>query len=174
MQEKTKEKGSETDAPEEKTDTIEMNADKLIRHHVYVSLGVGLIPIPFLDFAGVAGIQLNLMRKLAQLYNIPFSRDMVKNIIGALIGGAFPASAGPLVAFSVAKMVPGIGQTLGAVSASGVSGACTYAIGRVFNRHFAEGGTFLSFDPEKARAFYEEMFREGQEVVAEMKNKKKK
>ncbi len=53
-----------------------------------------------------------------------------------------------------------------------VSFACTYAVGKVFSRHFAEGGTFLSFDPEEARAFYEEMFKEGQEVAAELKTRK--
>ncbi|MEE4359278.1 MAG: DUF697 domain-containing protein [Desulfococcaceae bacterium] len=165
---------SEEKTEKNKTDIIEADADKIIMKHVYVSLGVGLIPIPFLDFVGVSGVQLNMMRKLAQIYNIPFSKDMVKNLIGALIGGAFPASAGPLIASSFAKMVPGIGHALGLVGASGISGACTYAIGKVFSRHFAEGGTFLSFDPENAREFYEEMFREGRDMVSEIKNRKTK
>jgi hypothetical protein len=47
-------------------------------------------------------------------------------------------------------------------------------VGKVFARHFAEGGTFLSFDPEKAKAFYEEMFKEGQEVAADIKKEKNK
>jgi len=156
---------------EQSVETPEKIADKLIRQHVYMSLGVGLIPIPFVDFIGVSGIQLNLMRKLSDLYTVPFSKDMVKNIIGALIGGAFPASAGSLILASVSKIVPGVGLTVGAVCASTVSGASTYAVGKVFARHFAEGGTFLTFDPEKAKEFYEEMFKEGQEVAAAMKGK---
>jgi uncharacterized protein (DUF697 family) len=171
MKEESAEKTNEAESPEV---AVEVTVDKVIRQHVYMSLGIGLIPIPFLDFVGVTGVQLNLMRKLAQIYNIPFSKDMVKNLIGALLGGAFPASVGPRIAFSVSKTVPGIGYALGAVSSSAVSGACTYAIGRVFSRHFSEGGTFLSFDPENARAFYEKMFQEGQEIVAEMKAQKKK
>ena len=174
MQEETEEKSTETESPDKAANTTEINADKTIRHHSYVSLGIGLIPIPFLDFVGVTGTQLNLLRKLAQIYNIPFSKDMVKNLIGALIGGAFPASAGPRIVFSFTKAVPGIGPALGAVSASAVSGACTYAVGKVFNRHFAEGGTFLSFDPEEAKIFYEEMFKEGQEVASELKAQKRK
>jgi len=157
---------------EESVETPEKTADKMIRQHVYMSLGVGLVPLPFVDFIGVTGIQLNLMRKLSELYDISFSKDMVKNIIGALIGGAFPASAGSRILSSVSKTVPGIGQILGAVCAATVSGASTYAVGKVFARHFAEGGTFLTFDPEKAKEFYEEMFKEGQEVAAEMKEKK--
>lgn len=157
---------------EESVDTAEKTADKMIRQHVYMSLGIALVPIPFFDFIGVSGIQLNLMRKLSELYKVPFSKDMVKNIIGALIGGAFPASAGSRIMASISKTIPGVGQTVGAVCAATVSGASTYAVGKVFARHFAEGGTFLSFDPEKAKAFYEEMFKEGREVAAEMKTEK--
>jgi len=174
MQEETIEKDNGTEVSEEEINSPEANADKTVRHHVYVSLGIGLIPIPFVDFIGVTGAQFNMMRKLALIYNIPFSKDMVKNLIGALIGGAFPASIGPRIASSVSKTVPGVGQALGAVSASVVSGACTYAVGKVFSRHFAEGGTLLSFDPEPARAFYEEMFSKGQEVVSELKTQKEK
>ncbi len=163
------EQSAEQEHNEEVLDTTKKFSDKIIRQHVYMSLGVGLIPIPFVDFIGVTGIQLNLMRKLSELYAVPFSKDMVKNIIGALIGGAFPASVGSRILASVSKTVPGVGQTVGAVCAATVSGASTYAVGKVFARHFAEGGSFLSFDPEKAKAFYEEMFKEGQEVAAKMK-----
>ncbi len=147
-------------------------ADKTIRRHVYISLGIGLVPLPFVDFAGVAGTQLNLLRKLSEIYNIPFSKEMIKNILGALIGGAFSAAVAPRLAFSIFKIVPGPGQTLAVAGAAGVSGASTYAIGKVFDRHFAEGGTFLSFDPEKAKAFYEKMFQEGKKVVDDLKRKK--
>jgi len=35
-----------------------------------------------------------------------------------------------------------------------VAGAATYAIGKVFVRHFASGGTFLTFNPEKVKDYY--------------------
>ncbi|CAK8714546.1 MAG: DUF697 domain-containing protein [Candidatus Electrothrix sp. AW2] len=175
MQENNTEQQSiQQEYDEESVDSLEKIADKMIRQHVYMSLGVGLFPLPFIDFIGVSGIQLNLMRKLSELYDVPFSKDMVKNIIGALIGGAFPASAGSRILASFSKAVPGVGQTLGALGSATVSGASTYAVGKVFARHFAEGGTFLSFDPEKAKAFYEEMFKEGQEVAADIKKEKNK
>jgi uncharacterized protein (DUF697 family) len=141
---------------------------KLIRHHVYASMAVGLVPIPMVDFLGVTGIQLNMVRKLAAYYDIPFSKDMTKNLIISLIGGAVPASAAFPVASSV-KFIPIIGQSLGAVSMPVIAGASTYAVGKVFYRHFASGGTFLTFDPEKARTYYEEMFHKGKTIVKGMK-----
>jgi len=173
MQEKTSEQSIHQEDDQEAIDTIEDIAENLIRQHVYMALGVGLVPIPLVDFVGVTGVQLNLMKKLSELYDVSFSKGMVKNIIGALIGGSFPASVSSRIISSVSKTIPGIGQTVGTVCAATVSGAATYAIGKVFARHFAEGGTFLSFDPEKAKAFYEEMFQEGQAATEKMKAEKK-
>ena len=143
--------------------------EKLITKHVYASMGMGIIPIPFVDFAGVSAIQLNLIRKLAREYNVTFSEDMVKSLIAALLGGAAPASFGSYM-FSMMKTIPIVGTVAGIAGASLVGGASTYAVGKVFSRHFAEGRTFLTFDPEKAKAFYAEMFREGK-GIAEVKGK---
>jgi hypothetical protein len=54
-----------------------------------------------------------------------------------------------------------------------VAGASTYAIGKVFYRHFASGGTFLSFDVDRARDYYQEQFKKGESIVSEMMKKKK-
>jgi uncharacterized protein (DUF697 family) len=156
-----------------KTEGIfEQHSEKIIRSHVYMSLGIGLAPMPFIDFVAVTGVQLTLLQKLAKIYNTPFSRDMMRNIIWVLVGGAFPASFSSLIRVSFAKTIPGVGHLLGVVAGASISGASTYAIGKVFCRHFAEGGTCLSFDPNDVREFYEEMLREGKKVVADIKKKK--
>ena len=147
--------------------------DEIILRHIYASLAAGLIPVPFVDFAAVSGIQLNMLRKLSEIYNAPFSKDMVKNLIGAMLGGSAPASAGRILSSAV-KAVPVVGQIIGGAALSIFSGASTHAIGHVFNRHFAEGGTFLTFDPEKAKAFYVEMFKKGETIVSDLKANKEK
>ena len=150
------------------TPASEEQVSRLIHNHVYGAMGVGLVPIPLVDFLGITGVQLNMVRKLAGFYDIPFSKELTKNIIISLIGGAVPACSAYPVASSI-KFIPIIGQSLGAVSMPLIAGASTYAVGKVFYRHFASGGTFLTFDPEKARAYYEEMFQKGQDVVKGMK-----
>ena len=141
---------------------------KLIRNHVYGSMGVGLIPIPMVDFIGVTGVQVNMLRKMANYYDISFSKEVSKNLVISLIGGAIPAVSAFPFASSV-KFIPIIGQSIGAVSMPIIAGASTYAVGKVFYRHFASGGTFLTFDPEKAREYYEDMFQKGKDVVKGMK-----
>ena len=141
---------------------------KIIRNHVLVSLGVGLIPLPVVDLVGITGVQLNMLRRLSKTYEVPFSEHKVKNILTSLIGGgvSLPISG---AFFSLVKFVPILGSTIGAVSLPITAGAVTYAVGKVFHQHFASGGTFLSFDPDKVRDYYAEMLREGKTVAANMK-----
>lgn len=147
--------------------TREEAVDETIRFHIYGSIATGLIPVPIIDFLGLTGIQLNLLKNLSALYEIPFAKGLVKNLIGALVGATVPS----LYLSSLVKTIPIVGLGAGAVSTSVIAGASTYAVGKVFNRHFSEGGTFLTFDPEKARAFYMQMFKEGQQVAAEAAKK---
>ena len=142
--------------------------DKLIRNHVIGSMGVGLIPFPWLDFLGLTGVQINLVRKLANIYDIPFFQDKVKNLISSLVGSALPSSIGTPFA-SLVKTIPLAGQSLGIITMPILSGASTYALGKVFVRHFAAGGTFLTLDPDKVKDYYAEMFKEGKLLSVNVK-----
>lgn len=145
------------------------DADKILRNHVLGSMGVGLIPIPLVDLVALTGVQLNMLRKLAKTYNVPFSQDKVKNLLASLIGGGIPVTFSNAVA-SLIKSVPVIGQTTGAVAMPILAGATTYAVGKVFVQHFASGGTFLNFDPEAVREYYAAMFKEGEKVASGLKS----
>ncbi|MCP4105829.1 MAG: DUF697 domain-containing protein [Desulfobacteraceae bacterium] len=146
-------------------------SNKTIRHHVYCSMAVGLVPIPLVDFAGMTGVQLNMLRVIAKKYEVPFSTGIAKNLISSLVGGALPVTvSGPLAA-SLSKLIPGVGSTVGIVTMPIVGGATTYAIGKVFVQHFASGGTFLTFDPDQVREYFTEMLKEGKKV-AESASKK--
>ena len=52
------------------------------------------------------------------------------------------------------KSVPLFGQVLGVLAVPAFGAGLTWAVGRIFMQHFASGGTFLDFDPEKVRAFF--------------------
>ncbi len=143
------------------------NADKIIRNHVIVSMGVGLVPRPILDLVGITHVQLNMLGKLSKGYEIPFSNHKVKNILASLIGGTASIPVARILV-SLFKFIPVVGHTMGAVSMPVSAGAITYAVGKVFNQHFASGGTFLTVDPDRVREYYNEMLKEGKRVVAEL------
>ena len=138
--------------------------DGVIRNHALGAAAVGLIPVPAVDFVGLTALQLNLLRRLAQIYEVPFSQELGKKSIGALVAGFTPmVLSAPLA--SAVKVVPMIGSTLGGLAMSAVAGASTYAIGKVFLQHFDSGGTFLNFNPNAVRAYYREQFERGKQVV---------
>jgi uncharacterized protein (DUF697 family) len=160
---------TETDESNVLVEVSKDRLDSLIRQHVWAAMAVGLIPLPLVDFAAVTGVQLNLLRKLSAEYHIRFFKHTVKNILSSLAGGAVPAFMSLPIAFSLAKAIPVVGVTAGVITMPVLNGATTYAIGKVFVQHFASGGTFLTFDPNKVKAYYEEMLKEGQKVAATMK-----
>ncbi len=130
-------------------------AASLVNKYSLVSSGTGFIPVPLVDLATNSGVQFWLVKKLAEMYGTEFSQAKFKHITTVLVGSSAPSFFGGF-AGSLAKSVPVVGGFLGMVSTPAVFGASTYALGKVFIRHFESGGTFLNFDPEKARAYYEE------------------
>ena len=168
------------DQPVHKTASVHKNEfepsksklDGILRHHVWASFGVGLIPLPIADFVGITVVQLALLKNLANAYNAPFSRGLAKNIMSTLVGGALPASISGTLAASITKFIPAIGQTIGTVTMPIIAGAATYAIGKVFIQHFASGGTFLTFDPEKVKGYYAQMFEQGKKIATDIKQLK--
>ncbi len=143
-------------------------SDKLIKKYALGAMGVGLIPLPLVDMIALTSLQLVLLSKLSKFYGIGFSKEKAKTLMGALLGSALPlASAGSIA--SIIKIIPIIGQTIGALTMPAVSGAATYAVGKVFVQHFESGGTFLDFDPAKVKEYFEEKFKEGKKIVPELK-----
>lgn len=142
--------------------------DRTIKNHMWAAAGLGIIPVPWVDLAGVTLVQLNMLRKLSGYYGVPFVKNVVKNLVGALLGGVIPAAVASPVA-SLVKFVPLVGTAIGVLTAPVIGAATTYAVAKVFVQHFASGGTFLTFDPEKVKDYYAQMFKEGQQVAAEMK-----
>jgi len=154
-------------------ETLDKKADQIIKTSVYSAMGAGLVPVPFIDFVAVGGIQLNMTRLLANAYDTPFSKDMVQNLIGILLGTAGPISAVPYL-FSLVKALPVVGYGLAVINAPIAFGASTYALGHLFKRHFAEGGTLKEVCFEKGREFkqmYAQLFEEGKDLAARMKKK---
>ncbi|CAK8716746.1 hypothetical protein KKHLCK_05880 [Candidatus Electrothrix laxa] len=146
--------------------------DSIIKKHIIFSMGVGLIPVPMLDLVAITGVQLNMVRKLAEMYEVPFNDHKVKSTLSSLVGGGVTVPVARTL-LSLTKMIPVAGQVIGFVTMPITAGATTFAVGKVFNKHFASGGTFLTFDSEKVRVYYNSMFEKGKDVVAEMKDARK-
>lgn len=139
-------------------------ASEIIKTNVGYSLGAALVPFPGADLLAVSAVQLNMLRQLAKLYNVSFMDVLGKNIISAVVG----SSAARLGA-SLVKAIPGIGTIIGEISMPVLSGASTWALGRVVANHFHNGGTLEDIDLKTARKTYETEVEEGKKVAEALK-----
>jgi len=131
-------------------------ASQLVDRFSLWSGAAGLIPVPLIDVVAVGGVQLQMLRKLSEIYAVPFENNRGKSMIASLAGAIIPASTATTTAMtfgSLVKGVPGFGSAIGALTMPVYSAGVTYVIGRVFMKHFASGGTLLDFDPPDYREF---------------------
>jgi len=130
-------------------------ASKLVDRFSLWSGAAGLVPIPLVDIAAVGGVQLQMLRRLSEIYDVPFSENLGKSLIASLAGAVIPASTATTAALGASsmKLIPGFGTAVGAVTMPVISAGATYVIGKVFIQHFASGGTLLDFNPPDYREF---------------------
>lgn len=148
---------------------IHEKAEKIVRNHMLVALGTGIVP-PVVDIAALTGVQIRMLYQLAHNYGLKFKDEWGKSVIGSLIGGYGMARLATQAVFSLMKFVPVVGQIAAPVSMSVVASASTYALGMVFIKHFESGGTLLNFDPEKLREYYYDQYEKGIKLAKEKTN----
>jgi uncharacterized protein (DUF697 family) len=148
----------------------ENTADQIIKQNLLWGAGAGVIPIPILDAAATAVVQVRMLKQLSDLYEVPFREDRIKNICASLLAGLGAPVIGSAIAISAIKFVPIVGPIIGVLAFPATSAAFTYAVGKVFVQHFASGGTFLDFDPQKVREYFARQFEEGKLVASKLKS----
>src|SRR6516162_9346463 len=90
----------------------EKTASKLVDRFAVWSGVAGLIPLPVVDVVAVGGLQVQMLRRISQLYNVPFSENRGKALIASLAGALIPASSA-MGAASAMKAVPLLGTLAG-------------------------------------------------------------
>lgn len=134
--------------------------DAVVKTGVIAAMGVGLAPVPAFDVLAVVGVNMTMIRKLAEINGADFDAVLARSIVITLAGGAAPVLATAGMA-SMLKLFPGIGSLAGGASVSLLSGAVTYAIGTTFATHFQGGGTLLDFDLAQAKAAFAPLTERG-------------
>jgi uncharacterized protein (DUF697 family) len=140
------------DADEMSPESRRAIAVKLVERFALWSGAAGLIPVPFVDLATVGGMQIQMLRRLSQIYEVPFAKNQGKSIIAGLAGSMIPATSA-LGTASLMKGVPVFGSLISAIAMPALSAGATYAIGMAFIEHFASGGTLLDFSASEYRDF---------------------
>jgi uncharacterized protein (DUF697 family) len=127
--------GAEADATRRRS-----QANSIVeRHTAYAAVG-GIIPVPIANVASITAVIVRMVKRLSDLYGIPFERDRARAIVVGLMGGAMPTGLGAVATSTLFYVVPGSGLVGLAVS-SIAAVACTRSIGRIFVEHFETGSS---------------------------------
>src|ERR1044071_6951942 len=130
---------TESSAPMTESEREE-TASQLVDRFSLWSGAAGLIPIPLIDVVAVGGVQLQMLRKLSEIYGVPFTDNRGKSVVASLAGAIIPASTATTTAMtfgSLIKGIPVIGTTIGALTMPVYAATATFVIGKVFMKHFA-------------------------------------
>ncbi len=145
-------------------------SQKIVKRNTYIAAGVAAVPVlpPGVDLAALGGVQVLMIKQLSDLYRVPFKENVARNVVAALVGTLSSRVLAAGVVGSMLKVLPGFGAVIGGLLAlPAVSGAVTYALGKVFVKHFEEGGTLLDLDVNKVRDFFASQYQVGRKVAAE-------
>lgn len=141
---------------EEAVDVDIYKINRIIRKYSLIASASGFIPMPIVDLAALSAVQLRMIHEIGREYGFTFSEHAGKSLgISALNSLAAPSMAA--VGASALKIIPGVGNLLGKYAFHGYAAASTYAMGKIFNNHFASGGNLLTFDVEKVKDSFKEL-----------------
>ncbi len=149
--------------------TMNEKVEPIIHSHMIYSMTAGAIPIPLADIAAVTAIQMDMLRQIAGVYSVSWDENKGKNLASAIMGAAAARLGASLI-----KSLPGVGTLIGLGSQIILSGASTYALGYIFDRHYSEGGTLSDVNIDSMKKLYASMLEKGKDVAAQIKGSLKK
>ena len=144
-------------------DVYDRAAHPHIVGHALAAAGVGALPL--VDLVGVPAVQANLLRVLAKLYKQDWKVQMASEFLGLLGAGIGIGYLARTVGRELIKLVPWLGQTVGAVWGATASGATTYALGKAAGYYFASRRRHSLVDAEALRRVYAEALTSGANLL---------
>lgn len=143
-----------------------LRADLCIKNHVIAAMGVGLVPSFLVELAGVTGIEVKMIRDLARIYAFPVPSKLIAyKVLISLVASIAPLYLAARMQSAV-KGLPVVGHAayVGFLSAS--SGAAVYAVGKIFQKHYESGGTFLGSGKPALNSYYKQQLEDGKKLAA--------
>jgi uncharacterized protein (DUF697 family) len=115
-------------------------ARDIVQRHAAYSVVGGIVPLPIVNFASVATINVRMVKLLSTLYGVPFERNRARAMVIGLMGGILPTGIRELTTSTLLSILPGA-NLIGLAVSSVTAAACTRGIGRIFVDHFESGAT---------------------------------
>ncbi|TCO79707.1 uncharacterized protein (DUF697 family) [Plasticicumulans lactativorans] len=135
-------------------DLFARSAEPHLRGYALAAAALGALPAA--GAVGVPALQAKLLHSLAALYGLTLDARLAGEFLAALGLGIGAGYLARYAGRELAKLVPGFGQTVGALWGASASGAGTYALGRAACAYFAALRGGAQVDVEAVRRAYGE------------------
>ncbi|QFS82569.1 hypothetical protein FIU97_07085 [Roseivivax sp. THAF40] len=122
---------------EEAATDAESRAFNAVRRTVllYSGMAGGSDALPILGLFSSTGLQFTMLKKLGDHYGVPVTLALARNFLSLLGVGVGGRLLGSVALRQGGKLIPGYGQTAGAVAAGAFTFVATYALGRTAGRY---------------------------------------
>lgn len=140
------------------------SAEDIISNHVIFAMTAGAIPVPVADIVAVSAIQYDMIRQIAEFYNINYDSNKGKTLASSLAGATVSR-----IGASALKAIPGVGTLLGIGSQIVMAGAATYALGKLFDSHFSGGKSLDNVNLDSVKEQYKDLLSKGKEYAKDLK-----
>ncbi len=146
-------------------------AQQILEQNILLSIIVGAIPYPFLSGVALKTLQLRMIYQLSRLYRVKFSENLAKSILLILVAGLASTSIASALSYFIPRTTSmGVATNLFALAMG--SGAETFAVGYIMQRHFAAGGTLDNFDVPKSQEYLAQLYEEGKDIAQKLAHEK--
>ena len=81
-------------------------ANAIVERYANFSALGGIIPVPLINVAGVTVIILRMVKKLCQLYGVPYEQGRARALVVGLAGGAVPTTASAVTTSTLVYFIP--------------------------------------------------------------------
>ncbi len=144
-------------------DAYSRRAQPLVVSHSLAAAGAGALPL--VDLALVTSIQAHLLRRLGALYGVDWTRRRISQFFGLLGIGLALGVGLSMGGRSLLKLIPGFGQTAGAVWGAAACAAVTYALGASAVHYLRAESAGRRIEAEDLRATWKAALAEGRDLI---------
>ncbi len=148
-------------------DLYSRRAEPYILGYSGLAATAGALPLPVVDVVLVPAIQTRMVYHLARLAGQPMTGQRFAEMASALGLGVLTRQFVKQLLRSAFKLVPFVGQTVGAVAGGAMGWAATFALGRAFCYYYRAVHQGHIPRPEDLKHYYQEQLAEAEKIWRE-------
>lgn len=124
----------------------------------------GLVPMPALDLAAIAAVQVKMIYELCKIYDVPYKEERVQSVVTGVATSSVTVLLSGQVSGTVVRFIPYVGPILSTLIQPTLAFASTYALGQVFIKQFESGQSLGSITVESVRDSYNKQFEKAKQL----------